>query len=202
MTKNEDLDRAAGVGLRDCMLDLETFGTRPGCVVRSIGALMFDPRGETKLSYERSFYVNVDRKSCEAVGMLIEPETEKWWNDPKKREAQAALLINPRPAVEAAVSFLEFWRKTGARRVWCQGGNFDEPVMTAFLEALGLSPPWKFWDARCTRTAYAVCGFDPFSVRREGTHHDALDDCRHQVICVQRAYANIAGYVSVNKKEK
>lgn len=182
--------------MRDMMLDLETFGTRPGCVIRSIGALMFDPRATmSNPNSEEMFYVNVDRASCEVLGMHVDPDTEKWWSQPKMREAQAALLVDPRPVTEAACTFLDFWRRSGARRVWSQGGNFDEPIMTAFLRACGLSAPWKFYDARCTRTAYQMGEFDPFSVRREGTHHSALDDCRHQVICVQRAFANIVGHV-------
>ena len=32
--------------MSDVMLDLETWGTRPGCAIRSIGACVFNPNGE------------------------------------------------------------------------------------------------------------------------------------------------------------
>lgn len=46
--------------MNNVMLDLETFGTQPGSVIRSIGAVVFDPFSD-KLGKE--FYVNMWRTS-------------------------------------------------------------------------------------------------------------------------------------------
>lgn len=57
------------------MLDLETWGTAPGSALRSIGACTFIPAtGETP----QTFYRNITRASCEAVGLAVDPETVKW----------------------------------------------------------------------------------------------------------------------------
>ncbi len=87
----------------------------------------------------------------------------------------------------------DWWRKSKAVFVWGQGANFDPVLWEASLHLLGMRPPWKFWDVRCTRTAYDMGGFSPFSVKRVGTYHNALDDAKHQVTCVQRAYAKRNG---------
>ena len=73
--------------MNDVMLDLETFGTRPGCVIRSIGAIVFDPystqTGET-------FYCNVTREDQERLGLHVDPNTEAWWGRQTK-DARDAL---------------------------------------------------------------------------------------------------------------
>ncbi len=71
--------------------------------------------------------------------------------------------------------------------VWSHGANFDEPLWTAAAAAVGQGVPWKFWNVRCTRTAFDLRNFDPKSIAREGTHHNALDDAKHQARCVQAA---------------
>jgi hypothetical protein len=173
--------------LNDAMLDLETWGTRPGSMIRSIGALMFDPYTE-KVGAE--FYVNVDEKSQEALGLTKDPGTVAWWEKQSQR-ARDALLVDQQPIDLALSAFCTWFRGARGMFVWSQGGNFDEPLLAACLHAAKITQPWKFWDSRCTRTAYSVAGFNSRSVKREGTYHNALDDARHQAICVQRAYAKI-----------
>jgi hypothetical protein len=179
----------AAPGPCNVMLDLETFGTRPGAALRSIGAVMFDPNsGEIGTE----FYANISDASCREAGLHVDPETVKWWAKQNQR-AQDALLIKQRTLTEVALEFEAWWRKNRAVFVWSHGANFDEPIWSAAMYAIGRKVPWKYWDARCTRTVYDVTGFDPRSVRRAGTYHNALDDARHQAVCVQRAYAKIDG---------
>ena len=170
------------------MVDLETWGKRAGCAIRSIGAIAFDPRG-TELG--DTFYCNVSRESCEAAGLTIDPSTEAWWAK-QGEKAQAALIPDQRPVREAVHEFRDwFLKKDRGMFFWSQGAGFDEPIISSVMEACGMTPPWKFWDVRDTRTAYDICGFSPFSVNRVGTAHHALHDARHQAICVQRAHANL-----------
>lgn len=75
--------------------------------------------------------------------------------------------------------------------VWSQGANFDEVLLSCAMRAVKVVPPWKFSDARDTRTAYDIAGFNSYAVKRAGTYHNALDDAKHQARCVQGAYAKI-----------
>ena len=168
--------------MKHVMLDLETFGTRAGCVVRSIGAVQFDLNG----AMSASFYANVDRASCEAVGLTIDPNTANWWAQQSK-EAQAALLVDPKPLSDVATAFNEWFAKTGATHVWAHGAGFDAPIWEAASLAAKRPIPWKFYNVRDTRTVYDLFDFDIRDIRRDGTYHNALDDAKYQVACVAAA---------------
>lgn len=175
--------------MNNVMIDLETWGTRPGCAIRSIGACSFDPHGD---QIGDTFYANISDASCKVAGLHVDDGTVAWWKK-QSQQAQDALVVDQLTLTEIAVMFEDWWRKTKGVFVWSQGANFDEPLWGAATHAIGRRVPWKFWDSRCTRTVYDVAGFNPRSVKRAGTYHNALDDARHQAVCVQRAYAKIEG---------
>lgn len=169
------------------MLDLETWGTRPGSALRSIGAVTF---GLNATNVGSKFYRNIDKESCLLAGLTVDAETVSWWLK-QSPEAVAALEKDQWPLADVVNSFHEWWRSIGARYVWCHGANCDEPLWTAACRAIGHSVPWKYWDTRCTRTLFAMADFDIREVPREGVAHDALADAIHQARCVQRAIAKL-----------
>lgn len=169
------------------MLDLETWGTRPGSALRSIGAVAFRPDGVNV--WER-FYRNIDKESCLMAGLTVDAKTVSWWQK-QSPEAVARLDGDQQPLADVANAFHAFFRLNYGRFVWCHGANFDEPLWSAACRALGFSVPWKYWDTRCTRTLFAMADFDMKSVPREGVAHDALADAIHQARCVQQAVAKL-----------
>lgn len=171
----------------DIMLDLETWGTGPGCAIRSIGACVFDPI--TGL-IGKTFYVNVSTQSCLDVGLKAEAGTVDWWSK-QSHEAQAALEVNPVPIGTALQALTNFLNQLGPEEkfMWAQGSAFDFPVIEYAMKAVYHPIPWKFWNVFDTRTAYRLYGFDPKKVKRSGTYHNALDDCLHQVKCLHAAWA-------------
>jgi hypothetical protein len=175
--------------MQNVMLDLETWGTRPGCAIRSVGAVMFDPH-TTNIGDE--FYANVDDASCLDLGLIKDESTVKWWAA-QSQQAQDSLKEDPLPLDEVIKRFRTWVIRSRGVFVWSQGANFDEPIIQAAFTVTRMQAPWKFWDVRDTRTAYDMSGFDPRTVRRAGTYHNAVDDARHQAICVQRAYAKNNG---------
>lgn len=166
--------------MRHVMLDLETWGTRPGCALRSIGACAFSLDREL---INQTFYMNVDEASCLAAGLEKDRSTVEWW-EKQSLEARAHLMIDPRPLVSVVRAFHGWFREIGGEFVWGHGANFDEPIWVAAAHAVGERVPWKFWNARCTRTLYHAADFDPRSIPRSGTHHDAGDDAHYQARCV------------------
>lgn len=173
------------------MLDLETWGTSPGCGIRSIGAVTFALSGD---HVEKSFYRNIDTNSSLYARLHIDEDTHHWWKT-QSEEAQASLKVNPRPLAEVVVDFYNFATNLGAGsdlRVWSQGANFDVVLWEAAVRSLRTPRvPWKFYNCRDTRTLYELAGFDTKSVSRAGTYHNALDDARHQVECCRRAHAKL-----------
>lgn len=168
------------------MLDLETFGTKHGCVVRSVGAVVFE-LDRPWLGEE--FYMNIDHQSCLDVGLHVDPNTEKWWSE-REQAAQDAIMVDPKPLLHAVEEFQRFWHRNGLECVWAQGANFDPGIWEAASQAIGKSAPWKFYNVRDTRTVYDIAGFNVYRIKRDGTYHNALDDAKHQVKLVQMSLAS------------
>lgn len=165
----------------DVMIDLETWGTTQGCAIRSIGAVAFDPKGS---GAGAKFYSNVDDRSCWVAGLRIDPKTARWWEG-QPEEAKAALLPDRRSLSEVIHGFRKFYEQNRFEHVWCQGASFDAPILEAAARAVNMWAPWQYHKVRDTRTVYNLAGLDPSTIARVGTHHNAIDDCLHQVICVQ-----------------
>lgn len=160
--------------MEQVMLDLETWGTEPGCALRSIGAKSFDLHGGAG----DEFYRNIDRQSCLDIGLTVDPETEKWWTD-QSLESRQALEPDQKPIIEALCDFLDFVDDQKGKYIWCQGANFDEPILHAAADKAKIIIPWSFRNVRDTRTVYHIASIG--KVDRDGVRHNALDDARYQV---------------------
>lgn len=167
------------------MIDLETMGTAPGSVIASLGAVAFDPVAGKMGGH---FYAVLDLTPQQRAGLTIDGETVKWWlrQGDVAREALCSQAMDPATAL---AMFTAYWKTEGGACIWGHGANFDEPLLSAAFRAFKLPPPWKFWDARCTRTIYDLAGVKPD--RDAGVHHNALDDARAQAEAVIRAYAKL-----------
>lgn len=164
--------------MKHIMMDLETLGTKPGCVVLSIGAVAFDPYAG-KLGEE--FYRKLAWKD---QGLKIEPGTVAWWmeQDPK---ARIEAFSGDEQLFMVAMAFKLWWEAQGAEYLWCHGATFDAPVWEA---AAGIVP-WRYHQVRDTRTVYDMAQL--FPDRTVGTHHNALDDARNQAYAVCQCYTKL-----------
>lgn len=170
--------------MNNVMVDTETLGTKPGCTVLSIGACTFDPRGEGNGS---EFYRVINVFDSLMQGFEINADTLEWW---KKQSSEAKQTFSEAQSVtlwQALEDFAQWFADVEGEQVWCQGATFDAPILEECFERVNPGTPWKFWNVRDTRTVYDVCDFDSKSVERAGTYHNALDDAKHQVLCVQTA---------------
>lgn len=172
------------------MIDLETWGTKPGSAIRSIGAVMFDPR---YAGFGNEFYCNVDLKSQLLVPLKQDPDTVRWWEQ-QSAEAQGA-FEDPTPlSIEDAIhSFNSWYRAARPKYLWSQGSNFDGVLLETIYDRLGKKAPWQFWATRDTRTCYEMAEFNTKTVDRKGTYHNALDDAKHQVRCIYGSYQKMDG---------
>lgn len=165
------------------MIDLETLGTSPGSVIWSIGAVKFDPLATDLID---TFHVVVDVRDAVARGFNIDAGTMLWWMDPSRTAPRDALLaVDPIDAFSALHGFAQ-WFGTETMPVWGNGATFDNVLLRAAMEKVGVECPWRFWQDRCYRTVKSMPGIP--DIERLGTHHDALSDAisqaRHlQAIC-------------------
>lgn len=167
------------------MIDTETWGTRPGSMLRSLGAVVFSP---VTGQMGQTFYTNVDEASQEAIGLTRDGETVLWWAD-QSFDAQELLENDQLPIREVIEAFTLWWTKVNGTHPWAHGANFDIVLLECVYRALGLEPPWKFWDVRCCRTVLAL-GNRRAYVPKGGVKHHALTDAKAQAVAVAAAIKN------------
>lgn len=173
-------------------LDLETWGTRPGADIRSIGACVFDPVRQwvpdpsvdlamvNDRPVEPRFYIACDNAQDtphgwrDALGapprkypLHRDPRTVQWWSE-QSDEAQAA-FADPVDLREALDRFDHWLRQVAPQmpgmdlRIWSHGAAFDPPILAEAYHAVGLPVPWHYRAPRDTRTLFDMAGIDDHS---------------------------------------
>jgi len=194
------------------MADLETWGTEPGCDIRSIGAVVFDPVAGT-VSDTDQFYIATDNPrgyggTPSTRGRFFEtgkptdrlryplkrdPKTEQWWSE-QSAEAQSA-FENP-VDLRIALSRFSVWLvdvcpDPSDLRLWAHGPQFDVSILAAAYAAVGEPVPWHYRSPRDVRTMLDAAGIDDHSGWLKqypgplGVPHHALDDsiCQARAVC-------------------
>jgi len=153
------------------MLDLETLGTEPGCVILSIGAAVFDCDGVGE-----TWAMSVDLESCEAHGLEADLSTLAWWLS--RPSDQQGALEGGEPLADVLREFTQWYRERNADQLWANSPIFDVAILDEACARVGVTPPWSFWELRDYRTLsdLAVAA----DIERDGVEHDALDDAIHQ----------------------
>lgn len=152
------------------MLDLETLGHVPGSVIVAVGAVKF--YGDQIVD---RFYRRVDAESCVRAGLTMDTATVLWWM--KQSEAAREELNRPADSLRNVLESFAVWIDRGAE-VWGNGAAFDNTLLAAAYDALGIERPWTPWKDRCYRTVKNLCR--SVEMVRTGTHHNALDDAESQ----------------------
>jgi exodeoxyribonuclease VIII len=158
------------------MIDLETLGTEPDAAILSIGAVKFDPMkpGDDI----DSFYVTINPASCIAYKMSVSGGTLLWWFDADRVTARKELLAQPMVDLWDALDGFATWFGPESLPVWGNGASFDNVLLRGAFARVGIMCPWKFTHDRCYRTIKNLAVH--VDMKREGTHHNALDDAVSQ----------------------
>ena len=178
---------ANSVGIQ---IDLETWGKKPGCAIRSIGASVWDNMTGQQVPGSPTFYVNVCKKSCFDKGLTFDADTVHWWE--QQGDAAKAALEVDQVSLTQALNDLRCWYGHVINAhgdgygvsVWGNGKEFDVSILESCYAAIHQRAPWPFWASADVRTVVLlgqmlgidVKGTKPFN----GTPHYALDDSLHQ----------------------
>jgi len=161
--------------MKDVMVDLETLGNKPGCIILSIGAVFFDPlTGELGDTHYR-----VIRTAGQTeLGLHEDEDTMKWWaaQAPAARQVLQEAQNSKFTLEESLVEFTDFVAKPGLGtvQVWGNGADFDNAILTVGYMATQRNIPWKFWNNRCFRTLKALC--PELKMEKSLLAHNALND--------------------------
>ena len=174
------------------MIDIETLGTDPGCVIMSIAAVPFTLSLEGKLEREQGIRMNVDIKSCHMEGMFIDGDTLTWWMNRKPGIFQA-MAQETVPLRHALKRLAGYYESSKSVFVWSHGATFDIPIVDWAYKRVGFDVPWRYAAARDTRTIYwsanTLYGWEPKRLgKAPSDKHDPLADCHRQVSMVQEVW--------------
>lgn len=177
------------------MVDIETLGQEPGCVILSIAAVKFSPASaeEIKPNRENSFYTQIDVvDSAGRLGFKICPETLIWWLRESNGDLSGA--VQGKTALFPALSsFADWFKYVDGKYFWCHGAPFDEPILRETMKRMSVPVPWGRREVRDTRTMYHLAGVQGSREESE-KNHNPVDDCLFQIKTVQQAYQALLGY--------
>lgn len=171
--------------MNNLMIDLETLDTRSSAVIVSIGAVVFDRK-----SILRTGYWILDLEEQIKRGRTISSQTMAWW---MKQSEDARKVFTDQSSYRNSI--LEFHGQFSSLfngeelAVWGNGSDFDTAIMIDFYNRHSLVPPsgWKYYNNLCFRSFNKW--FDAKRmVKREGVHHNALDDAVYQAECVLKVW--------------
>jgi len=170
----------------DVMLDLETLGTRPNCVVLTLGAVKFNP---FRLDMPGpGLYIRPDADEQIASGREVQEETVEWWMQQAEDVREEALGSDGRVPVANMLKELNRFL-VGVDNIWAQGPVFDIAILENLYRQFDISFNWQFWQIRDSRTLFGVHG-DPRVKGKVGLHN-ALEDCVSQAQAVQQIYKQL-----------
>lgn len=162
------------------MLDLETLDTKPGAVLLSIGAVVFNQAEGLK----DELHVVLSRPQMESFGFTTSADTLAWWSQQSAEARKTLDAASSEEAVEVREGLWAFKELFSSARkkmpVWGNGADFDNVLLAAVYERLGLPLPWGKYNNRCFRTLKNLRR--DITVLRDGVHHNALDDAKHQAL--------------------
>lgn len=168
----------------DVMIDFETLDNVPTSQILTFGAVKFDPTNPALPMEE--FYVRCDLPSQAAIGLTRGDETVAWWGAQSEEARKEAFAREDRMNIEEVIEkFSQFFN--GATRIWSHGAVFDVVILSEIYRALGKETPWKFWNARDTRTLFDILP----PPKRSTLKHHALEDAKWQAQAVQRILSEI-----------
>jgi hypothetical protein len=158
-------------------LDIETLAAQPNAALVSLGACKFDWTGKIL----DKFYTNIDALDCKKYGLVISQSTLDWWGKQSK-EARRAWQVDAQPLKESLMSFND-WVGDLNHEMWCNGANFDYPILEEAYIRTGLEKPWKYYNLNDLRTVNNLFNIDMRKMRAEeepDTYHNALGDALFQ----------------------
>ena len=175
------------------MLDLETLGTGSNSVIVSAGLVEFDlETGATGDHIKLSFNL-LDQL---LNGAEIDKDTLTWWQSQSTSAKELLKQSSTTKPIEETLKELSAFLATLPARapnisLWGNGCTFDNVILRNLYKRSGIQFPLAFWQDKDVRTLAQLVDYDkvveltgPF----QGTKHDPINDCRHQIKMCKNAY--------------
>jgi len=184
------------------MVDIETLGKAPDAVVTQMAFKAVDKDDPSEDVNSDAFYLPLTPQTD--LNRKIDPETVIWWLDQDER-ARSRFKENSGGDFNVLVAFVRsFIAKVQAiiessddYEIWARGPQFDIVILESLFASCGESAPWDFRKVFDLRTMMELAGVKKEDVdSHDIVPHVALEDCRFQLRCWQKARDVIGTVVS------
>ena len=182
------------------MLDLETLDSGNNAAVVAIGAVHFDPHFKANppqwfdddKRILNHFYRTIDPEDAAKYG-TVSGSTFKWWLQQSEQARSELYRANgkTRDVLKDFNSWLDRVSENQPRKIalWGNGATFDNVVLRNAFTAANISPHWHWRGDKCYRTVINLLPIElQPDVKREGVHHNAMDDALYQVHKLTKTY--------------
>lgn len=130
----------------DCLVVLDTLGTRNTAAILGVTALRFDLDSQAVEPEEISLII--DPNSNRDEGRTFDAGALSYWADrPNMHDVftrEGGLLL------DALADFDAFYQ--GCDMLWTTGAGFESAVLGDAFEHFKMLPPWAHWQVACMRT--------------------------------------------------
>lgn len=175
------------------MIDLETLGTNPDCVVTQIGVCVFDINVLGLIHWSENYRPDPNEQIFERK-RTITWDTFRWWMG-QSNDARESMIKNAMGPMDDCLQMfindvsMQFgWKDIEG--VWSHGLTFDVAIMEHLFRQYEIKCPWKYNVLRDTRTIFALV---PRMVMRKAlVAHDAREDALNQAMNIQKAMFRIS----------
>ena len=167
----------------DLSVDIETYGTEPGCVILEVGITAFDRKNKLRVMASIHRFPSIEEQV--ESGFKINHQTVRWWaeNHPDQWGRQVrAERYSVDECVHDLLKFVRDYTNPETVLAWAKGSHFDFPILRTIMP-----DPWHFRNIHDLRTlsfAFPHEGLDR-DTEKYPTHH-GLEDSQFQAMEVQQ----------------
>lgn len=181
------------------MLDIETLGHGPGVVVLSVAIVPFHINGKEVDTIIPSFYNKISLGDSVINGFKIQPETLEWWLKNDKTVIQNTFdgILSVKEVCYNLSDYInEIESVSKEYRIWASAPKLDFGCFYSLYRDVDINYPIKYSSERCYRTIRELAEvMNPQAVKKvrgsTSNSHDALEDCKLQIINLQTYYKAI-----------
>lgn len=186
----------------DVMLDIETLGTRAGCVVLSAYAVGFNRNGSNN-ELQPSIKVTFSMTRQLLAGLRADNDTLQWYLEDKKgqlielQESGACIERLEDGARRLNEFFSTVLQNNKEACIWGNDANFDIEIMLELYRHITPEPvmPFKYYKFMNVRTIKDTAEFTfgrQFFARKDSKrNHDPQYDCEYQIGMLQKYWGRI-----------
>jgi hypothetical protein len=180
----------------DLMLDIETLGRGPGCIVPQVAIVPFNLNGTPLEEGAPTLHVKLHIGDQLAAGYAMDPETVAWWLKQKAAVREdvfsgSVILKDFQQTFNKYIKTIE--EKYTTYRIWATAPKLDFGCLHGILVKPGQEYPILYSAERDLRTLRELVKtlYPDFKLPKVPVSHDALDDCNRQIEVAQLCYAEL-----------